>query len=346
MLERFPQRISHRVKLATLKDGTRDGRLAVVSRDLTRVCDAADIARTLQHALDNWPAAQPDLAERAAELEDGAIPSDPFEERECMAPLPRAYQWLDASAYLSHVERVRAARGATLPPDAATDPLMYQGDSDYVIGPRDPVEALSEEWGIDLEAELAVVLADVPMGTPAEEAGGAIRLLVLANDVSFRNLIPGELAKGFGFVNGKGATAFSPVAVTPDELGSAWNGRTLQRPLRVAINGRELGRPDAGRDVAFDFPRLIAHAVATRPLGAGTILGSGTISNQDTEAGYSCIAEIRAVETVRHGRPITPFLRFGDRVRIEMLDDAGRSIFGAIDQAVQRALVRRLTTIT
>jgi fumarylacetoacetate (FAA) hydrolase len=329
------------VKLATLKNERRDGALVVVSRDLSRFCDAADIAPNLQYALDRWAQLEAALQERDAELEAGEIPSEPFDPALCAAPLPRAYQWLDGSAYLSHVERVRAARGAMLPPDAATNPLMYQGDSDYFIGGCDPIEVLSEDWGIDLEAELAVVVDDLPLGATPDDARAAIRLVMLVNDVSYRNLIPGELAKGFGFLNGKGPTAFSPVAVTPDELGSAWDGATVQLPVQVAINGKPFGHPHAGREMAFDFPRLIAHAAKTRPLGAGTIVGSGTISNAAALAGYGCVSEIRAVESVQYGEARTPYLRFGDRVRIEMLDENGRSVFGALDAVVKQGAPSR-----
>jgi fumarylacetoacetate (FAA) hydrolase len=325
------------VKLATYKNERRDGSLVIVSRDLARACEVPDIAPNLQYALDRWAQLEMQLSERAAELEHGEIPSDPFDPCRCTAPLPRAFQWLDGSAYLSHAERVRAARGATLPPDATSDPLMYQGDSEYFLGACDPIEALNEDWGIDLEGELAVIVDHVPLGATPDDAAAAIRLVMLANDISYRNVIPRELAKGFGFVHGKGATAFSPVAVTPDELGTSWEGGRVWLPLRVTINGAPFGHPNAGEDLAFSFPRLIAHAATTRPLGPGTIVGSGTVSNAETSAGYTCIAEARAVETVAHGAPRTPFLRFGDRLRIEMLDEDGRSIFGAIDQSVRRA---------
>jgi fumarylacetoacetate (FAA) hydrolase len=326
------------MKLATLKNDTRDGALVVVSRDLKHATVAYDVAPTLQAALDDWDYLSPQLqnlydplnrapqslGSRVFDLEPGQL----------AAPLPRAYQWLDASAYLAHVELVRKARGATMPPEFKKDPLMYQGDSDWFIGPCDPIEAASEDWGIDLEAEVAVFVDDVPMGVKADTAGEHIRLLALVNDVSLRNLIPAELAKGFGFVHGKAATAFSPVAVTPDELGEAWDGRKLRLPITVSVNDKAFGAPDCGADMQFGFPRLIAHAAHTRPLGAGTVLGSGTISNYGYKAGHACIAELRALETVKKGKPETPFLRFGDRVRIEMLDAAGKSVFGAIDQQV------------
>jgi len=325
------------VKLATLKEGGRDGALVVVSRDLTRAARAAPIVPTLQAALDDWHRAAPRLAEIAERLSAGRVPDAfAFEPKHAAAPLPRAYQWADASAYLSHVERVRRARGAEMPESFRTDPLMYQGGSDGFLGPTDPILAEREEWGIDLEAEVAAVIDDVPMGVVAADAGRHIALLMLVNDVSLRNLIPGELAKGFGFFHGKPATVFSPVAVTPDELGQAWDGSRVHLPLRSSVNGAPLGWPNAGVDMAFGFPELIAHAARTRALAAGTIIGSGTVSNRDRSVGVSCLAEQRVLETIEAGSPRTPFLRFGDRVRIEMLDADGRSIFGAIDQPVAR----------
>ncbi len=333
------------MKLATLKSGGRDGRLVVVSRDLTRCRPVPGIARTLQAALDGWEAAEPLLRQASRELEAGPAPGDaPFDPQVCHSPLPRAYQWADGSAYLNHVELVRRARGAELPPELATDPLMYQGGSDAFLGPRDPILAISEEHGIDLEAEVAVITGDVPMGATPEECQGHIRLLMLANDVSLRNLVPAELAKGFGFFQSKPASAFSPAAVTPDELGAAWREGKVHLPLLVHVNGELFGKPDAGQDMAFSFPRLVAHAARTRELEAGSIVGSGTVSNRqgglhgssvrNGGLGYGCIAELRTYETIEEGRPRTPFLRFGDRVRIEMLDAAGRSVFGAIDQVV------------
>ncbi|MGE5641219.1 MAG: fumarylacetoacetate hydrolase family protein [Clostridia bacterium] len=322
------------MKLATLRDGTRDGALIVVSRDLTRARKASGVARTLQQALDDWERCEPDLRRIYDSLNGGndreAFPFDP---RRAMAPLPRAYQWADGSAYLSHVERVRKARGATLPPDATAEPLMYQGGSDSMLGPTDDVPVASEEWGIDLEGEVGVITGDVPMAAAATP-GAHVRLLVLINDVSLRNLTAKELAKGFGFFNSKSWTAFSPVAVTPDEFGGAWDGRSVHLPLLVHVNGEKLGQPNAGADVQFDFPTLIAHAARTRPLGAGTIVGSGTVSNRDAAAGYACLAEKRAVETISTGKPQTPFLRHGDVVRIEMLDREGKSLFGAIEQKI------------
>jgi len=322
------------MKLASLKHG-RDGRLIVVSRDLTRACEVSDIAPTLQAALDHWDEIAPRLAQRSAALNAGAIPEVfNFDPAQCAAPLPRAYQWADASAYVVHVKLVRKSRGAELPPAFWTDPLMYQGGSDSFIGPRDPIRLADEAWGIDFESEIAIVTDDVPMGVSAAAAALHIKLLMLVNDVSLRNLIPAELAKGFGFFHGKPWTAFSPVCVTPDELGAAWNGGSIDLPLITSLNGALFGRPNARNGMVFDFPRLIAHAAKTRPLGAGTIIGSGTVANEDRSVGSSCIAERRAIETLERGAPQTPFLKFGDCVRIEMLDAAGRSIFGAIDQVV------------
>ena len=271
-----------------------------------------------------------------------------FEPEKCASPLPRAYQWADGSAYVNHVELVRKARGAEMPATFWTDPLMYQGGSDAFLGPTEPVVVADEAFGIDFEAEVAVVVGDVPMGADRAAAAATIRLVMIVNDLSLRNLIPGELAKGFGFFHGKPSSAFSPVAVTPDELGAAWDGAKLSLPLASHLNGALFGRPDAGVDMTFDFPTLIAHAAKTRPLAAGTIIGSGTVSNRDRDGGpgrpvadgglgYSCIAEIRMVETIRDGKPSTPFLKFGDRVRIEMADQQGRSIFGAIDQVIEKA---------
>jgi fumarylacetoacetate (FAA) hydrolase len=333
------------MKLATLKDVTRDGKLVAVSRDLTRCSDVGHIARSLQEALDDWRYMSRRLEEVAKGLEHDAQPTLRFHEHDAMSPLPRAYQWADGSAYVNHVELVRKARGAELPESFWTDPLMYQGGSDSFLAPRDPILLADEAWGIDMEGEIAVIVDDVPMGASAEQAGKAIRLVMLANDVSLRGLIPGELAKGFGFFQSKPSTAFSPVAVTPDELGDAWDGGRLHLPLNVDLNGAPFGRANAGIDMTFDFPTLIAHAAKTRPLGAGTIIGSGTVSNKldggpgktvsEGGAGYSCIAELRMIETIDTGEPTTPFLHFGDTVRIEMKDGAGQSIFGAIEQTVQ-----------
>ena len=326
------------MKLATLRDGTRDGRLAVVSRDLMRAADAAPIARRLQDALDSWRELEPRLFALAKALETGRVPEAfAFDAAQAMAPLPRAYHWADGSAYVNHVELVRKARGVEMPPSFWTDPLIYQGGSDDLLGPRDDVPFMSEEHGIDLEAEIAVITDDVPMGATVSEARGHILLLTLVNDWSLRNLIPAELAKGFGFYQSKPATAFAPVAVTPDELGDAWDGGRVHRPLVSHVNGRLLGQPDAGTDMTFDFPTLVAHAARTRRLGAGSIIGSGTVSNYDRSRGSACLAERRMLEQIDGGRAVTPFLRFGDRVRIEMLDEVGASIFGAIDQRVVAA---------
>ncbi len=326
------------MKLATIRNGTRDGRLAVVSRDLTGAVYADGVAATMQQALDDWQQVAPRLAELAAALETG----DPagafvFDPVTAMAPLPRAYQWVDGSAYVNHVELVRKARGAEMPASFWTDPLVYQGGSDDLLGAMQDVPMGNEDWGIDLEAEVAVVTGDVPMGTDALAAQQHIHLLMLVNDWSLRNLIPGELAKGFGFYQSKPATAFSPVAITPDELGEAWEGARLHLPLVVHLNDQLLGKPNAGVDMTFDFGQLIAHAAKTRRLGAGAIVGSGTVSNYDRSLGSCCLAELRMLETVASGKPSTPFMRFGDRVRIEMFDAQGGSLFGAIDQQVVRA---------
>jgi fumarylacetoacetate (FAA) hydrolase len=326
------------VKLATLRDGTRDGRLVVVSRDLSRAASAQPIAPTLQAALDDWSRARPQLEELYRRLQtgeaDGIIAFDPAR---AMAPLPRAHHWVDGSAYVNHVELVRQARKAEMPPSFWTDPLVYQGGSDDLLGPMDDVPVASEDYGIDLEAEVAVVTDDVPMLTGVDGARGHIRLLMLVNDWSLRNLIPAELAKGFGFYQSKPATAFSPCAVTPDELGGAWHESKVHLPLVSHINGQLFGQPDAGVDMTFDFAQLIAHVTRTRRLGAGAIVGSGTVSNYDRSRGSSCLAEKRALETVQHGKALTTFLLFGDRVRIEMFGLDGASIFGAIDQKVVQA---------
>jgi len=338
------------MKLATLRDGTRDGRLAVVSRDLARALVATDVAPTLQAALDDWPRIAPKLAEMSIALDTGDAGTRhaiAFDARLAHSPLPRAYQWADGSAYVNHVELVRRARGATMPPEFWTDPLMYQGGSDSFLGPCEDIVLPDESWGIDFEGEVAVITGDVPMGVAPDAALGHVRLLMLVNDVSLRNLIPGELGKGFGFFQSKPASSFSPVAVTPDELGDAWRDGRLDLPLFVHFNGALFGKPNAGVDMTFDFGQLIAHAARTRELEAGSIVGSGTVSNKENGgpgrptaaggAGYACIAEQRTIETILAGKPSTPFMRFGDRVRIEMLDASGRSIFGAIDQAVRRA---------
>jgi fumarylacetoacetate (FAA) hydrolase len=323
------------MKLATLANGTRDGQLVVVSSDLERALPVPGVAQTLQQALDRWLELAPLLQQSADELEAGrATGSIPFEASRALAPLPRAYHWVDGSAYVNHVELVRKARGAVMPPSFWTDPLVYQGGSDDFIPPTGDAPFPSEEFGIDFEAEVAVVTDDVPMGTTAEAARSHIKLVMLVNDWSLRNLIPGELGKGFGFYQSKPATSFSPVAVTPDELGDAWDGGKLLLPLVSHVNGQLFGRPNAGIDMTFDFPRLVEHVARTRRLGAGAIVGSGTVSNYDRSLGSSCIAERRMLEQIEQGRPATPFLRFGDRVRIEMLAADGASIFGAIDQRV------------
>lgn len=324
------------MKLASLKGG-RDGRLIVVGRDLAHAVSAEAVAPTLRAALDDWRTFEPRLAALAADLEAGrAAGAFALDPASLAAPLPRAHQWADGSAYVFHVELVRKARGAEMPPSFWTDPLMYQGGSDSFLGPRDPIAMADEAWGIDFESEVAVVVDDVPMGASQALAASRIRLVMLVNDVSLRNLIPAELAKGFGFFQSKPSTAFSPVAATPDELGVAWDGKKLHRPLISTLNGAKFGDPDAGVDMTFDFPTLIAHAAKTRPLSAGTIIGSGTVSNRDRARGSSCIAERRTLETIDGGKPVTPFMKFGDRIRIEMTDADGRSIFGAIDQAVER----------
>ncbi len=323
------------MKLASLKGG-RDGKLIVVSRDLMRAEEVPHIAPTLQAALDDWDVAAPKL--RAAyDMLNGGGNGVALRPERCASPLPRAYQWADGSAYVTHVELVRKARGAEMPASFWTDPLIYQGGSDGFLGPVDDIAAGDEAWGIDLEGEVAVITGDVPHGCSEADAAAHIRLVMLCNDVSLRNLIPAELAKGFGFFQSKPASAFSPVAVTPDELGAAWRGGKLHRPLLVEVNGTRLGAPDAGNDMVFSFPQLIAHAARTRALAAGTIIGSGTVSNQDRSKGSACIAERRMLEQIEDGAPKTPFLKFGDRVRIEMKDGEGRSIFGAIDQHVARA---------
>ncbi|MDC8756019.1 fumarylacetoacetate hydrolase family protein [Janthinobacterium fluminis] len=333
------------MKLATLKNASRDGALVVVSRDLTQYVSAAAVAPNLQAALDDWDALAPRLEQLYAALNAGtAAHAQAFDERLCHSPLPRAYQWADGSAYINHVELVRKARNAEVPASFYTDPLMYQGGSDSFIGPRDPIYAQSEEWGIDLEAEVAVITADVAMGASPADAAKAIRLVLLVNDVSLRNLIPAELLKGFGFFQSKAASAFSPVAVTPDELGSHWAGNKLHLPLMVQLSGRPFGKPNAGEDMTFDFAQLVAHAAKTRELAAGSIIGSGTVSNKQGNlhgssienggVGYGCLAEVRMYETIEGGAPTTGFLKYGDSVRIEMFDAAGASIFGAIEQTV------------
>lgn len=333
------------MKLASLKHG-RDGRLVVVSDDLAWFTDAFLIAPNLQAALDDWERCEPELRGLAESLEHGAVPRGRFHEHAAAAPLPRAYQWADGSAYVNHVELVRRARGAELPDSFWTDPLMYQGGSDGFLGPRDPILLADEAWGCDLEAEVAVILGDTPQGVSPDQARGYIRLVTLVNDVSLRNLIPEELAKGFGFFQSKPASALAPVAVTPDALGARWEGAKLHGAMETFVNGRPLGVADAGVDMTFDFGGLVAHAARTRSLVAGTVIGSGTVSNRDTGGGpgkpvaegglgYACIAELRTVETLRHGEPRAPFLRIGDEIRIEMRNDKGHSMFGAIEQRVE-----------
>ncbi|MFY9352694.1 MAG: fumarylacetoacetate hydrolase family protein [Sphingobium sp.] len=333
------------MKLASLKQG-RDGRLIVVSDDLSTYVEAGAVARTLQAALDDWSVIEPKLAALADDLATGAIAGQPLDAAALAAPLPRAYQWADGSAYVNHVELVRRARGAELPESFWHDPLVYQGGSDRFLGPYDAIPLADEGWGCDMEAEVVVVIDDVPQGVTPELARGFIRLIGLVNDVSLRNLIPGELAKGFGFYQSKPASALSPVFVTPDALGDRWRDGRLHGALNVDLNGQAFGRADSGVDMTFDFGTLIAHLAKTRSLGAGTIVGSGTVSNRDADGGpgrpvadggmgYSCIAELRMVETIRDGAPVTPFLRHGDKVRIWMEDRSGASLFGAIDQRVE-----------
>ncbi|MGJ0484740.1 MAG: fumarylacetoacetate hydrolase family protein [Methylomicrobium sp.] len=323
------------MKLATLKNSGRDGRLIVVNRELTRARAVPEIAPTLQDALDNWTSVETRLQQAYRELNAGECASEPFDPCQAAAPLPRAYQWLDGSAYLSHVERVRKARGAEMPKRLLDDPLMYQGASDVMLGACDPIKAASEDWGIDFEAEVGIITDDVEYGVSVDKAASHIKLVVLINDVSLRHLIPDELAKGFGFLHGKPASAFSLVAVTPEELGRAWEDSKAHLPLMVHWNGYLFGHANAGTDMQFNFARLIAHAAKTRKLTAGTIIGSGTVSNYDSTVGYSCIVEKRVVEILETGTAVTEFMRFGDRIRIEMLDAKGQSIFGAIEQEVR-----------
>jgi len=332
------------MKLATLKGG-RDGRLVIVSRDLARCLDASSIAPTLQAALDDWSGIKPQLEMLAAELGAGTA-GDAFDQSDCASPLPRAYQWADGSAYVNHVELVRKARGAEMPDSFWTDPLMYQGGSDSFLGPKDDIPMADEAWGIDFEAEVAIITDDVPMGISAADGGKHIQLIMIVNDVSLRGLIPGELGKGFGFFQSKPSSAFSPVAVTPDELGKAWSDNKVHLPLLSMFNDELFGKPEAGLDMTFDFGQLVAHAAKSRPLGAGTIIGSGTVSNKldggpgkpvgEGGVGYSCIAEQRTIETIQDGSPATSFMRFGDRIRIEMRNGDNESIFGTIDQTVVR----------
>jgi fumarylacetoacetate (FAA) hydrolase len=326
------------MKLATLKEGGRDGTLVVVSWDLARCVPVPGIAPTLQAALDRWAEAEPRLREVFHALDQGRAEGvRAFDPAACHSPLPRAYQFADGSAYVVHVELVRKARGAEMPQTFWTDPLMYQGGSDAFVGPRDPIRVIDDAWGIDFESEVAVVTDDVPMGVTPEAAAGHVKLVMLCNDVSLRNLIPGELAKGFGFFQSKPASSFSPVAVTPDSIGEGWDGRRLNLPLLTHLNGEPFGRPNAGVDMVFDFGQLVAHAAKTRNLCAGTIVGSGTVANRDRSVGSSCLAERRTLETIEQGKPVTPFMTYGDRVRIEMRDAHGNDVFGAIDQVVEKA---------
>lgn len=327
------------MKLASLKSGSRDGELIVVSRDLKKAASATHIVSSLREAIEDWKKYEHPLQQLSDDLNNGS-PKDsfPFDTKKLAAPLPRAFQWCDGSAYLHHAELVRKARNAELPPELYKEPMLYQGGSDYFLGPNDDIVAISESHGIDLEAEVAVIIDDVPMAASVEQSRKHIKLIVLVNDVSLRNLIPQELAKGFGFYVSKPPTAFSPVAVTPDELGDAWDGNKVSLPVYSYINGKLFGKPNAGVDLYFDFPTLISYAASTRPLGAGTIVGSGTISNRDQSTGSSCIQEKRMLEKIEFGEMRTPHLKFGDRVRIEMLDKKGDSVFGAIDQTVVKYL--------
>jgi fumarylacetoacetate (FAA) hydrolase len=324
------------MKLGTLKAGGRDGTLIVVSGDLERYIPATAVAVTLQAALDDWHSAAPRLNALAEQLGNGEVAGQPLDMNALASPLPRAYEFVDGSAYLPHVERVRKARGAEVPETFYSDPLMYQATSAGFLGPRDPVTAISEDHGIDFEAEVIVVTDDVPMAVDVTAAADHIQLIGLVNDVSLRNLIPGELAKGFGFLQSKPRSALSPVLVTPDELGEHWRDSVVHRPLISRLNGEWFGEPNAGEDMQFNFAQLVAHAARTRPLVAGTIVGSGTIANQDTARGASCLAEKRMLEIIADGKPSTPFMRFGDRVSIEMFDEHGRSLFGRIEQVIER----------
>jgi fumarylacetoacetate (FAA) hydrolase len=322
------------MKLASKNDGSRDGHLVVVNRNGTHLRSAAHVARTLQHALDDWNTCEPRLRRLAEELEVDLSGAEEVRPERLCAPLPRAYEWVDGSAYINHILLVRRARGAEPPPTLESEPLVYQGGSGVLLGPRAPIPLPDVAWGLDFEAEVCVILGDVQRGTRASDAEPAIRLLMLANDLSYRNLVPNELAKGFGFFNSKPATAFSPFAVTPDELSAAWHGGRLHLPLRCRVNALEVGAPNAGVGMHFSFHDLIAHITRTRDFTAGTILGGGTVSNADEKAGVACLAEKRCLETLASGAPSTPFLAVGDSVRIEMLDASGLDVFGAIEQEV------------
>ncbi|MCH9691278.1 MAG: fumarylacetoacetate hydrolase family protein [Gammaproteobacteria bacterium] len=321
------------MKLASLNRG-RDGELVVVARDLSRYCSAADIAPTLQRALDQWEITAPKLQARFDALQQNQLESTPFSAELCHSPLPRAFHWADGSAYVNHVELVRKARGAEMPQSFWTDPLMYQGGSDMFLAPTANIAMASTDWGIDFEAEIAVVTDDVTMGTNLKQAAEHIQLIMLVNDVSLRNLIPGELGKGFGFYQSKPSSAFSPVAVTPDELSQHWHDGKLHLDLHAIMNGEKIGSPNAGVDMTFNFPQLIAHAAKSRPLGSGTIIGSGTVSNIDRSAGSCCLAEVRMLETIQQGKPSTPFMQYGDHIEIAMYDENGSNIFGSISQQV------------
>jgi len=323
------------MKLATLKDGTRDGALVVVRRDGATFARAHDVARTLQAALDAWEATEPGLRALAERLESGSVDGETFDVRQLHAPLPRAYEWVDGSAYLNHVRLVRKARGAEPPPTLETDPLVYQGGSGVLLGPTDDLVLPDASWGLDFESEIVVVLGDVPLGTKANEASRYVRLVTQCNDVSLRNLIPTELAKSFGFFQSKPATAFGPFAITPDELGPAWRDGRAQVRVRSTLNGKVVGETDAGPEMHFSFFHLLEHVARTRAFTAGTLLGSGTVSNEDRARGISCLAEQRMIETIEKGKPITPFMSVGDRIEIETFDREGRSLFGRISQTVR-----------
>lgn len=322
------------MKLATLKDKTRDGQLVVVSRDNSKITDASAVARTMQEALDRWDEVKPQLESIYRDLNDGKISGRPFVVEQLTAPLPRAYEWIDGSAYINHVVLVRKARNAEPPKTLKTDPLIYQGGSGVLLGPTDPIYLADEAWGCDFESEVAVILGDTPQGTKKENAGKYIRLITILNDVSLRNLIPAELEKGFGFFQSKPASAFAPIAVTPDELGEAWQGGRVHLPLVTHYNGQKFGDPNAGPEMFFGFHELIEHITKTRAYTAGTILGSGTVSNEDRAKGSSCLAEKRMIEIIDTGKASTPFMKPGDRIDIEMFDKSGRSIFGKISQQV------------